>query len=321
MSSVANYSKEAVELMATITTIIPIFLIILMGWYARQRGFVPPEFLGPANRLVFYLAIPAMIFRSISKASLKSEFHPGVLCITLGAIVTVYLLAWWGVGLMGLIRKKRGTFIQSVSHGNLGYIGLAVAFYYLGEGGLVKASLVAGFMMILQNFLAVIALQFYSSKSLNDHSLFHLGEKIIANPVIISALGGIIFSASGIAMPLVVDRSLQLISQMALPLALLIIGASLSFGIIRRETLLVMISGMMKLLLLPALGWTGFMFLSIGPNEYLPALILMASPTATIVYVMGSEMHGDPDLATATISMSTLVSAFTFSFWLTLLPQ
>lgn len=303
--------------MATITTIIPIFFVILLGWYAKQRGFVPPEFLGPANRLVFYLAIPAMIFRSISKASLKSEFNSTVLGVTLGAIVTVYLLAWWGAKRMGLIRKKRGTFIQSVSHGNLGYIGLAVAFYYLGESGLVKAGLVAGFMMILQNILAVVALQAYSPKSLNDHSLYHLGAKIMANPVIIAAIAGMAFSASGIVIPLVVDRSLLLISQMALPLALLIIGASLSFGVIRRETVPVMVSGVLKLMLLPAIGWAGFTLLASRPDEYLPALILLASPTATIVYVMGSEMYGDPELATATISMSTLASALTFSFWLT----
>jgi len=56
--------------MPFLTTIVPIFLLILLGLCAKQRGFMPPEFLGPANRLVFYLAIPAMIFRSISKASL-----------------------------------------------------------------------------------------------------------------------------------------------------------------------------------------------------------------------------------------------------------
>lgn len=305
--------------MVIITTIIPIFLLILLGWYARQRGFMPAEFLGPANRLVFYLAIPAMIFRSISKSSLKSEFHPGVLGVTLAAVVMVYLMAWWCCNLLRPVRKKRGTFIQSVSHGNLGYIGLAVAFYYLGEGGLVRASLVAGFMMILQNTLAVIALQVNSPGSIGDHKSLDFGMKIMGNPVIISALGGMAFSASGITMPLVVDRTLQLVSQMALPLALLVIGASLSFGLIRRETVLVTISGMLKLIMLPAIGWGGFTLLSISPGEYLPALILLASPTATIVYVMGSEMQGDPDLATAAISMSTLASALTFSIWLNMM--
>jgi predicted permease len=170
--------------------------------------------------------------------------------------------------------------------------------------------------MILQNMLAVIALQVNSPESASEHKFFHLVIKIINNPVIISALAGIIFSASGITMPLLVDRTLQLVSQMALPLALLVMGASLSFGLIYKETILVLVSVLLKLILLPALGWAGFALLSINPVDYLPALILLASPTATIVYVMGNEMHGNPDLATATISISTLVSALTFSFWL-----
>ncbi len=56
-------------------TIIPIFSIVIIGWLIRLKGFIPPEFLGPANRLVFYIAIPAMIFRAISKASFKAQFN------------------------------------------------------------------------------------------------------------------------------------------------------------------------------------------------------------------------------------------------------
>ena len=47
-------------------TIIPIFVIIAMGCVARRKDFIPPEFLGPANRLVYHFAIPAMIFRAVS---------------------------------------------------------------------------------------------------------------------------------------------------------------------------------------------------------------------------------------------------------------
>ncbi len=59
-----------------VTTIIPIFILVILGTIARSKGFLPPEFLGPANRLVFYLAIPAMIFRAIANASLTRQFNP-----------------------------------------------------------------------------------------------------------------------------------------------------------------------------------------------------------------------------------------------------
>ena len=69
--------------MDIVATIIPIFAVIILGWFASARGFIPPEFLGPANRLVYYLAIPAMIFNAISKGSLSTQFDVTVILITL----------------------------------------------------------------------------------------------------------------------------------------------------------------------------------------------------------------------------------------------
>ena len=139
--------------MNIVTTIIPIFVVIILGWFVRWKEFIPPEFLGPANRLVFYIAIPAMIFHSISKASLKTQFDAMVLVITLLSVLAIFAVAWC-LGLISRVRRgELGTFIQTAFHGNLGYIGLAVAYYSLGNEGFVRASILAGFIMILQNFL------------------------------------------------------------------------------------------------------------------------------------------------------------------------
>ena len=148
--------------MQILYTIVPIFTIIGLGWVVRKKGFIEPAFVGPANKLVYYLAIPAMIFQSIAGTPLKTQFDGLVLGITLCSVFMVFIFAWC-LGIWAKIdRKWRGSFIQSSFHGNLGYIGLAVAFYYLGSDGLARASIIAGFIMILQNFLAVVALQFYS---------------------------------------------------------------------------------------------------------------------------------------------------------------
>jgi len=67
---------------------------------------------------------------------------------------------------------------------------------------------------------------------------------------------------------------------------------------------------------MPGLGYIAFVALGYPPGEYLPGLILLASPSATISYVMAKEMKGDPDFAVIAISFSTLLSALTFTFWL-----
>jgi predicted permease len=302
--------------MNIVTTIIPIFAIIILGWFARRKGFIPFEFLDPANRLVYYLAIPAMIFHAISKASLKARFDITVLSITLLSVLVVFGLAC-GVGFVSRIRpRERGTFIQSSFHGNLGYIGLAVAYYSLGNEGFVRAGIIAGFIMILQNFLAVVVLQLNSANTSVPENKLSVVLRILGNPVILSAIGGIVFSLTGLRVPLVIDRSLNILSGLALPMALLVIGASLSFELMQLRILRVLGSSFMKLFLLPGLGFTLYRVFGLAIQDYLPGLILLASPTATITYVMAKEMNGDTDFAVAALSTSTMLSAVTFSLWL-----
>ena len=302
--------------MNIVSTIVPIFIVIFLGLVAKQRGFFSSDFLGQANRLVYYFAIPAMIFNSISKATLRTQFSLSVIMISLFALLLITAIAWKASRVMNLVPSSQGTFIQSSFHGNLGYIGLAVAFYYLGDSGLARAAIIAGFVMILQNILAVIALQYHGQDSKGRTSITATLKTTMSNPVILSALAGIIFSLSGLQMPLIIDRALTIIKGMALPMALLIIGASLSFEKFKPRFWPVMVSCFLKVMVTPAIGLILFKLFSIDPSDYLPGLIILASPTATLTYIMAKEIGGDSDFAVAAISISTIFSSVTYGLWL-----
>ena len=302
--------------MDILSTIIPMFTVIFIGWIARKKGLISPAFLGPANRLVFHLAIPAMVFRAISKGSFTRDFNLSLVLTTLAAILAVFVLLWC-VGLaVHLERRRFATVIQSSFHGNLGYIGLAVAYYYLGEEGLARASILAGFVMILQNLLAVIVLQWYGDAEAGRLDARRMMLGVAGNPVILSAMAGIAFSAAGIPLPIIPDRALKILGDLALPLALLLIGASLTFRLMRSRPTALVVSSMVKLGLLPGLGCLLYHLFDIPAAGYLPAVILLASPTATIAYVMAAEMNGDTEFAAAAISASTAFSAVTIGLWL-----
>ena len=302
--------------MNILTTIIPIFVIILLGCLARVYGFIRSEFIEPANRLVFYLALPAMVFRSISRASLGTQFDVSVVALTLLSVCIVFGIAFLLVRRNHLPRSQRGTFIQNSFHGNLGYIGLAVVFYYLGNGGLVRASIIMGFLMILQNLLAVTALQLNAPRNPASQKGWVSALKIMRNPIILSALAGLLVSLTALPVPLVLGRCLDILRDLALPMALLIIGASLSFEMLRSKLKVVLACGLMKLILLPGIGFILYRLFNVLPEAYLPGIILLASPTATVTYVMAREMQGDSEFAVAAISLNTLLSAVTYSVWL-----
>lgn len=302
--------------MNIISTIVPIFIVIFFGLFLKQKRFITPDFLNQANRLVYYIAIPAMIFSYISKASLSTQMNPKVIIITLVSVLTITAIAFVTARFLKITRPSTPTFIQSSFHGNLGYIGLAVAFYYLGDTGFVKTAIIAGFVMILQNILAVIVLQYHSGTSTSHPGIFDILKKTMGNPVILSALAGIVFSLFDLTMPLILARALEIVKSMALPLALLIIGASLSFEKLKARFLYIMVSSFLKVMVTPAIGFALFIFFSVHPEDYLPGLIILSAPTATLTYIMAKEMGGDSDFAVAAISICTIISSLTYGLWL-----
>lgn len=303
-------------MLSVINTIIPIFAIVLLGCLLRSRGFLPASLVSPLNQLVYYLAIPAMIFRGVAKAPFRTQFDPALILSTLIPLVVVFIIAWGAGRLFSCGRPYIATFVQASYHGNIGYIGLAVCYYLLGESGFTRASIVAAFLMLLQNVLSVLVLQLYAPQKTGQPRGLFFFKKVVINPVILSALSGILFSLLHLRLYDPVDRALGILSGMALPLALLVIGASLSFGLVRSNLGMVVASSALKLVVLPALGLLMYHVTSIPSGQFLPGLVLLAAPTATITYVMAGEMHGSTELASAAVSMNTLLSALTFILWL-----
>jgi predicted permease len=307
--------------MDILATIVPIFAVILLGWSTRVKGLIPCEFFGPANRLVFYVAIPAMVFSAIAKSSFKTQFSPAVLGVTLACIAITCAAAWLAAVAARMQPQHRGAFIHNSFHGNQGYIGLAVAFYYLGTEGLARASILMAFMMITNNLLAVVVLQAHAAGREHPGNPWRAGRRILGNPLILSALAGIVFTLTGLKLPLILDRSLSILTGMALPLALLIIGGSLSFDLFKLRLFPVLCACGFKLILMPAIGLGIFLLLKTEARDYLPAVVLLATPTATVTYVLARQMRGDPDFAVVAISVSTLMSALTYSAWLGLIAR
>lgn len=302
-----------------IVTIIPIFMLIFLGTGSRKLGFMEPQFTAPANRLVFYLAIPALVFRALTRASLKEQFDLRLVLMTMVAVLIIVLLTWLFNHLRTAVSGPvKGTFSQSTIHGNLGYIGLAVSFYYLSEAGFSQASMLVGFLMLIQNCLAVLLLHFYGSRGKKGGG-WKMLTRVFFNPVILAATGGMIFNLSGIHLPIIIDRFLQILSGLALPMGLLLIGASLSPSLLRRWFPLAFLSSAIKLLVLPGIGLLLYFLVGLKPTSMVPGLILLAAPSATLTFVMAQEMGGEVDLAVACVSLSTILSAFTYALWLGLL--
>jgi len=299
--------------------ILPVFLVIFLGAGAKQLGFFPDSFVNAANRVVFYIGIPSLLFIKLSRAPFHETFDMNLALISAFSICIVWLLSLVFVRLKivsPLGSASVASFIQTSIHGNIGYIGLAVVFYSLGNTGLRIASFLAPFIIIPQLILSVVSFNIHSSrKRKNITSFIKILKNIFFNPIVISALVGLIFSFFGLKLTNFLNRFLEIISGMALPMALLIIGASLSLSLMSKNLYWLFSSSTIKLLVLPGLGVMLLHNAGVHPFSIEVAATLLGAPTATVSVIMSSEMEGNVKFASTAITVSTLLSAITLCLW------
>jgi malate permease and related proteins len=298
-------------------SILPIFSMILLGYLLKAKRLIQPAFALPANQIVFYLALPAMLFNTTAQTPFKANFDAGAVISLLVALGLLVVISVALMRLLGIPDERRGTFLQSSFHGNIGFMSYAVVYYALGESAFGRAAIMSSFLMVGQNLLAVWVLTAFRRHEGAVRDRWMLLKNILQNPIILAVIMGAAYSLSGLAMPRPIGRSLDVLSGMAFPLALLLIGASLSFGASRSMVKEIIGIGLLKFICLPLAGYLMMMMLHVPPGLVLPSMILLAAPPATITYVMATELGGDPQLAATSISVLTLVSAFTYSLILT----
>lgn len=303
------------------SSIFPIFSIILLGYLLKVRGIISPEFVRPANQLVFYVAIPAILFNAITQAPLKANLDVIAGFCLLGALGSVFFISLFLSRVLKISDDRRGTFLQSSFHGNIGYMAYAIAYYALGGQSFAQTAILSSFILVGQNFAAVWALTATNQTSGFHGSRWSTLKHTVQNPVILAVVAALTYSVTGLPVPKGIRQSLTIISGMAVPTALLLIGASLSFGAFRSMGKEIIGIGSLKLVCLPLIGYFLMTAAGVPKHLLLPGIILLASPPATVTYVMAIELGGNPELAAASISILTMFSALTYSVYISALMQ
>ena len=297
-----------------INIVVPVFLVIALGQVLTWRKFFSDADVRQMSRTVFYVATPLLLFRSAAQTSPAEALNiPALLAITAittGLAIVFYLAAFRAVP------ARRGVLAQGTFRSNLVFVGFPIILNAFGEKGIGLASIYVGFITVLYNFLAVFLLTLpHQGEGEKIHGLPIL-KSIATNPLILSCLAGILFATFHIPLPTVLDRAVKLGGDLATPLALLVVGASLDLKRVRSEVAAALLVSGFKLGVYPAMIFAALWFLGLRGMAVEVPTLLLASPTAVVSYVMAREMKGDDQLAGAIVIGSTLLSLFGLSAWL-----
>ncbi|MGD9807220.1 MAG: AEC family transporter [Deferribacterales bacterium] len=293
--------------------VLPVFIVLGLGWFIRRINLIDGDFIAKANKLIFNVCLPVLLFYKISAADLRAVFSINHLLIMIATIIVMFVLSYAGAKVMSL-GPSSGTFSMNTFRANYAYMGLPVSAYAYGDQGLVIASVLMAFVVPMVNFMSVVAL---SMSMTSGRSLKPLLKNTLLNPLAIACIAGIAASWFGLKFPVFIDRSLLIISGVTLPLALFCVGGSMTKKQMTGEFAHSMTASAMKLLLMPFIAFMLIRYFGMDLSITSKTLVIMLSaPTATVNYVLASQMQGDTDMAGSTIVFSTLLSIFTFSLWL-----
>lgn len=196
-----------------------------MGWFIKQIKLIDDDFIKTANKLIFNVCLPVLLFYKISAADLRSVFSVSHLVIMTISILIMFAVAFIAASLMGGLKSSSGTFAMNTFRANYAYMGLPVSAYAYGDKGLVIASVLMAFVVPMVNFMSVVAL---SISMKGGRSFKPFLKNTLLNPLAIACLLGIASSWYSVGFPVFFERSMAIVSGVTLPLALFCVGGSMS---------------------------------------------------------------------------------------------
>lgn len=276
------------------------FIMVRTQWLGRQ-------FWEGAEKLVYFVLFPALLFAAISRSNLALGETALVVQV---AVFT--MLAGSALGLLtrfipGLSRTDWASGIQCAFRFNT-YIAFAVAARAGGTEGLAMMAVTIGFTVPLANLLAVSFLA----------NTFHPGrllKELARNPLIIGTAAGLLSNLLSLGPPEIIYHLLDRASSAALALGLLCVGAGLNFaGIASRagQMQAAAITGI-KLVALPVFAWGLCLLLGVTGVQRDIAILFASMPTATSSYILAVRMGGNGPLTAGLVSLSTLASMATIT--------
>ena len=306
------------NLIFTLNTIAPVFLIVFLGVGLKRARMIDDHFIKVSSQIVFNVTLPALVFSEIATTNYSEVLHAGQIGFACAGVLVSCTLAWILSSFICQNGRDQGAFIQGSFRSNFSILGFALIYNAFGQTALANAAVLLAFIMPLLNILSVIVLAVPMHRE-NQINLRHTGLSLLKNPLILSAFAAIPFSYFQIHIPGMLIGTVKYLAAMTLPLALLGIGGSLSAESAKKEFRLSLVAALNKIVITPAL--MTFLAIKAGFAGYeLGVLFFLFGPRPAIAsYIRAEAMGSNSRLAATIILLSTLASVLTLSLGLFLL--
>ncbi len=302
---------------------IPIFLVMIIGGLIKKWGIIDDNFVNKANKYVFNVALPFLLFKDIAESDIRSQFDIRFVLYCMIVTTVCFVGIWIFTEIIMKDDSQKGSFVQGAFRGSAAILGIAFIQNVYDSSGMAPLMIVSA--VPLYNIFSVVVLTFKAHPENGQEQKPGSGNikksivNIVKNPIIIGIVLGIPFSVLGISFPPIIDKTISSVAQTATPIALIAIGAGFEGRKAVKKIKPTMVSSFIKLVGQVALFLPLAVAMGFRNQELMAILIMLASPSTVSGYIMAKNMHNDGVLASSIIVVTTLLSAVTLTGWIFLL--
>lgn len=299
-------------------TILPVFLILFLGYILRRINIIDDPFISTSSTLVYKVALPVFLFLKLSITDFTTTFYPEEILFILCGILFSFCTTWFVAKTFIKNKKDLGVFVQGSFRSNFAIVGLAIIYNIFGEKGLAEGSVILAFIVGALNILSLIVLE----STLKPDSKINLAKvffSLLKVPLIIAVIVSLPFSFLKISIPETLVNTGNYLAALTLPLALLGIGGSLNFSQMKKASKLAISAAVIKIFVIPVILTYVAYHLGFKGDTLGIIFIFFACPTAIVSFIMAKALGGNEKLAGNIIVISTVGSVFTISLGIFLL--
>lgn len=290
---------------AVLFALLPIVLLIALGAALRRTRFLSEAFWPQAERLSYFVLLPALFVHGLSSAELSGvPIASLALVLVLGTLATALVLLalrpWLAEG---------GPEFTSVFQGGIrfnNYVGVTLAAGLFGAQGVALAAVANAAIVPTVNVLCVLVFARFGTAR---PTLEGVLRQLALNPLILGCLLGIALQVAGTRLPPGIEGAVRALGQASLPLGLLCVGAALELRAGRAWLRPIASTSAVKFVVMPVLTGLACLGLGLGGSAAATAILFQALPTASSSYILARQLGGDAPLMAGITAAQTLLAA------------
>ncbi|MBE5875175.1 MAG: AEC family transporter [Lachnospiraceae bacterium] len=304
------------QLLFSLNATIPVFLVMVLGYILKQLKVLDEPFIKTLNSFNYKVTLPVLVFRDIAESDFYSVWDTKYVLycffVTLLCISVIWLLA----GIFYKNKASLGEFIQASYRSSAAVLGIAFIQNIYGNSGMAPLMIIG--TVPLYNIAAVLILSFTGpgAHGLDRASLKASVKGILTNPIIIGILLGMLTSALQIDFPIILSKTLNNVSVLATPLALIALGAGFEGRKAIKLVKPTAVATLLKLVVFPCLFLPLAVTLGFTGPKLVAILVMLGSPTTVSCYIMAKNMGHEGTLTSSAVVATTFLSSITLTFFL-----